>query len=163
MTVSRKRAASNMGLETPAADSSIGTDNVGLLSRKIRRCDSSADAASLLLLLSKQSAGESTSQGSSPLKQQARPKHHLEMENFPALLPPPKFDTIHFMDQGNNEVQDNIKLKPLDVCILNYSNHTRGASLKERRQPHKTVIGRPMAPAPRLPRIPAGDAFETSH
>jgi hypothetical protein len=158
MTVNRKRSASNIGLEKAVSDSSIETDKSGPLSRKIRRRDSSADATSLLLQLSKQSAGESTLQGSSALKQQGRPQH-LAMENFPALLPPPRVDTIHFMNPRSDEVNDNIKLKPLAICILNCNNHTYGASLKERSLP-KTVIGRPMAPPPRLPKLSAGNAFE---
>ena len=122
MQVYRKCPASGGFTQTDAEESSDISNRSEPLSKKIRRCDSSADAASLLLLLSKQAAGESTSQAASA-EQESCPGQ-LGVENYPVLLPPPRFGAIRITREGKPELRENPKLKPLDSCILNYNDYT---------------------------------------
>ena len=181
MTVhSRKRSFSVVSVE-PESDGTPSRNNgesklVSFSPQKIKRCDSSADAAGLLLLLSKQSPGESTSEDQYPkqqlqlqLKQSHLPRHEADTEDFSAafpLLPPPSFE-------GTTEKSCNrFQLQPLDVCILNFNDYTAKRQVpsipseeekeqqeQENQQP-QMIIGLAMGPPPRLPTLSAGYVLE---
>jgi hypothetical protein len=147
MAVQRKKRSSSAEIEPDLVESSP---------KRSRTSESSTDAAAgLLLFLSKQPFAKDQSQAVQIGKSSRQIFKGTRYTK--GMLPPPSFHPIHVSeDEEDNEGFARKKLMPIDLKFLNHNDYT--ADSKQRlRVCNQSYIGKPLASAPRLPDVAAGD------
>jgi hypothetical protein len=149
MAIQRKKRSSSVAIEFDLVESSP---------KRSRTSESSTDAAAgLLLFLSKHPFAKDQSQA----MQIGKSSRHIfkDTRYTKGILPPPSLHPIHVSeDEEDNEGFARKKLMPIDLKFLNHNDYTADSTSKQRlRVCNQSFIGKPLASAPRLPDVAAGD------
>ena len=139
-------------------------------SKRAKTSDASADAADLLLSLSKHLCSNENSRAQSSCVTSQQPV--LDRVHSKGLRPPYILDPIHVSeDEEDDENTSHTKLMPtklkfldrevmpVDLKFLDREDDTEGRRW-ECQDRLKSLMGSPMPPAPRLPNVPAGFVFK---
>lgn len=140
-------------------------DSSSSTSKRRRYLDASADIADLLLSLSRSPRCDSRSpsavpdfEGSSSSRVQTN-----VVRNRSGIPMPPKFRQVKVVnkEKETGTVLQECTVKPIDHDFLMHKNYSILYQPKKGSK-KSPLIGKPLGPAPRLPKMPAGVVFPSS-